>query len=165
MDTLKTAIAIRAYSERPDREPLGMRPPSKDTKASPWTLVFDCETTIDATQQLRVGFYQVRNGDHLDQEGVFFDPTTITYSEENLILDYALSRDLKFLTVKEFRVEVFLRYGYTRCGTIVGFNLPFDLSRIALDHSPARQHMRGGFSFELTRDSEDPRVTIQNVEV
>jgi len=30
---------------------------------SPWTLVFDTETTIDAAQQLRVGFYQVRKDD------------------------------------------------------------------------------------------------------
>ena len=139
MDILEMAIAIRAYSERPDRVPLGARPPSTDIEASPWTLVFDCETTIDATQQLRVGFYQVRRGDDLDQEGVFFDSATITCAEEAFIHEYAKSHDLTMLTVTEFRVNIFLKYGYVRGGTIVGFNLPFDLSRIALDHSPARR--------------------------
>ena len=38
----RTAIAIRAYSEDPDRDPVGLRPPSPDGDASPWTLVFDC---------------------------------------------------------------------------------------------------------------------------
>ena len=43
---------------------------------SPWTLVFDTETTIDAAQQLRVGFYQVRKDEGLDREGVFYDPNS-----------------------------------------------------------------------------------------
>ena len=65
--------------------------------------------------------------------------------------------------MKKFRVEVFLKYGDTRCGTIVGFNLPFDLSRIALDHGPARRHMRGGFSFHMTPNNDDPRVRVKHL--
>lgn len=72
MDILETKIAIRAYSERPDKSPLGSRPFGKEHEPSPWTLIFDCETTIDAVQQLRVGFFQVRNGEALEIEGVFF---------------------------------------------------------------------------------------------
>ena len=47
-------IAIRAYSERPNHEPLGSRPPSADQEASEWTLLFDCETTVDAAQKLNL---------------------------------------------------------------------------------------------------------------
>ena len=150
MKPFKTAIAIRAYSEKPGREPVGARPLSNSIEASPQTLVFDCETTIDATQQLRIGFYQVRCEDVLEQEGVFYDRKAITDSELDLVRDYARSHDLKAMTVAAFREDVFLKYGYTQHSTVVGFNLPFDLSRIAMDHGPARRHMRGGFSFRLT---------------
>lgn len=160
---LRTTIAIRAYSEDPDRDPVGMRPPSAETEVSPWTLVFDCETTIDATQRLRFGFYQIRHGVRLDQEGIFYDPTAVTEDEGALLSNYAGVRHLKVLTIETFRTEIFLKYGYMRCATLVGFNLPFDISRIALDHGPARRSMRGGFSFELSRNGEDPRVRVKHL--
>lgn len=163
MDILQTKIAIRAYSERPDRVPLGTRPFGTELQPSPWTLIFDCETTIDAIQQLRVGFFQVRKGKTLEIEGIFVDPSTITASEEKLIQAYADTRSLLVLTVSEFRSNIFLKYGYIRCGTVVGFNLPFDLSRIALSHSPARRSMREGFSFALTQDKQDPRVRVKHL--
>ena len=163
MDILKTAIAIRAYTERPDQEPLGAKPLGRESEPSPWTLVFDCETTTDAIQQLRVGFFQVRKDSALHMEGVFFDSQSITEAEEGIIREYALARSLRVMPVGEFRSTVFLKYGYRRHGTIVGFNLPFDLSRIALGHGPARRHMRGGFSFTLTRDSDDPRVRVKHL--
>jgi hypothetical protein len=140
-----------------------MRPPSAETEVSPWTLVFDCETTIDATQRLRFGFYQIRNGEKLDQEGVFYDPSAITADEETLLSNYATLRHLQKLTIEAFRTEIFLKYGYRRRGTVVGFNLPFDISRIALDHGPARRSMRGGFSFEISRNGEDPRVRVKHL--
>ncbi|RLW55434.1 MAG: hypothetical protein B6D76_03795 [gamma proteobacterium symbiont of Stewartia floridana] len=163
MDTFETNIAIRAYSECPDKLPLGSRPFAKEHEPSPWTLIFDCETTIDAVQQLRVGFYQVRNGKALEIEGIFFDPATISVPEEKLIRDYAVINNLTILTVAEFRSDIFLKYGYIRCGTVVGFNLPFDLSRIALSHSPARRSMREGFSFALTQYKQDPRVRVKHL--
>ncbi|MGE0621624.1 MAG: hypothetical protein AB7I04_01850 [Pseudomonadales bacterium] len=45
----------------------------------------------------------------------------------------------------------------------MGFNLPFDLSRIAIAHGPARGHMRGGFSFIVSEDSDDPRVRVKHL--
>jgi hypothetical protein len=162
-DCLRTAIAIRAYSEHPDRDPVGTRPPSSETDTSPWTLVFDCETTIDATQRLRFGFYQIRNGETLDQEGIFYDPNAITSHEQELLDEHARLRNLQLLTIEAFRSDIFLKYGYTRCGTVVGFNLPFDLSRIAIDHGPERRSMRGGFSLELSRNGEDPRVRVKHL--
>lgn len=163
MDILETKIAIRAYSERPDRVPLGSRPFGTELEPSPWTLIFDCETTIDAIQQLRVGFFQVRKGKTLEIEGIFVDPSNITASEEKLIQAYADTHSLIVLTISEFRSNIFLKYGYIRCGTVVGFNLPFDLSRIALSHSPARRSMREGFSFALTQDKQDPRVRVKHL--
>lgn len=160
---LQSAIAIRAYSERPDREPLGSRLPGADVEASEWTLVFDCETTVDAAQQLRFGFFQIRRHEHLEREGIFFDARTLTTSEGALLKTFAKSRHLELLAVAEFNSGVFLKYGYVRQATIVGFNLPFDLSRLAVGHGSARRDMRGGFSFDLTGKSQDPRVRVKHL--
>lgn len=162
-ECLRTAIAIRAYSEDPERDPVGTRPLRAEIDASPWALVFDCETTIDATQRLRFGFYQLQLHKVLEEEGIFYDPSAITRDEIALLGTYAAMRDLRLLTIDVFRSEIFIKYGYIRCGTVVGFNLPFDLSRIAIDHGPARRSMRGGFSFQITCNSFDPRVRVKHL--
>jgi hypothetical protein len=162
-DCLETPIAVRVYTERPDRDPLGSRAPRADRKPSEWGLVFDCETTTDAVQQLRVGSFQVREEEKLDREGLFFDSQTLTNDEKRLLHRYVQEHELELLPVSQFRTDIFLKYGYVRRGTIVGFNLPFDISRIAVGHGPARGEMRGGFSFYLTLKPDDPRVRVKHI--
>jgi hypothetical protein len=157
------SIAIRAYSERPNHKPLAARP-NTDSMPSKWTLVFDCETTIDASQRLRFGFYQIRCGDALEREGIFYDPTALTPTDVDVLRSYIRRCPIDLITIREFRTRVFLKYGYLRQGTIVGFNLPFDISRIAVGHGSARRGMRGGFSFDLTGKQEDPRVRVKHLD-
>jgi hypothetical protein len=163
VSVFETAIAVRAYTERPDREPLGNLPGKKGLTASKWTVVFDCETSIDATQRLRVGFFQTRDKSRLERHGVFIDQNATTESQEVLIREYAVSNGLEVLTVAEFRAGILLKYGYTRHATIVGFNLPFDISRVALGHGVARRDKRGGYSFLLTHNSDDPRIRVKHL--
>lgn len=106
-DLFEAPIAVRAYSERPNREPLGSRPLSADAEASEWTMVFDCETTIDAVQRLRFGFFQVRRGDVLDREGVFYDAAALSAAEIRLLRTYTNFQVLELLTIAEFRTCVF----------------------------------------------------------
>jgi hypothetical protein len=163
MNVFKTEIAIRAYTERPGRDPLGSLPAKMGLTPSKWTIVFDCETSVEANQQLRVGFFQTREKSKLERSGLFFDPSAISESEERLIRSYASLHNLEVLTIAQFRTDVLLKYGYTRHATIVGFNLPFDISRIALDHGVARRDKRGGYSFLLTRNSEHPRIRVKHL--
>ncbi|MFN0303063.1 MAG: hypothetical protein ACKVQU_22215 [Burkholderiales bacterium] len=156
-------IAVRAYSERPDRKPLGSRPPSAGIEASEWTLVLDCETTIDAAQRLKLGFFQVRRGAVLEREGAFCDPNALTKAEQALLRTFTREHGIELLTVAQFRTDVLLKYGYRRHATIVGFNFPFDISRIAVGHGSARGEMRGGFSFDLTGKDVDPRVRVKHL--
>jgi hypothetical protein len=159
----ETRIAIRAYSENPNREPVGLRSPNPESEASSWTLAFDCETTTDASQRLLFGFYQVRDGGALDEEGIFYEPNMTTADDRAILHEYAGPRNLEVVTIDDFRSRIFLKHAYHRCATVVGFNLPFDISRIALDHGPARRNMRGGFSFELSPNGEDPRVRVKHL--
>ena len=50
--------------------------------------------------------------------------------------------------------EIFFGIGYDLRATIVGFNLPFDLSRLAIRHGSARgKLMQGGFTLQLSQQS------------
>jgi hypothetical protein len=159
-----TEIFVRAYTEKPGAKPLGSKQGAKgNDEPSEWALVFDCETTVDAAQRLRVGFFQVRKSGELMREGVFYDPEALSEADLGTLASYATAQRIEALPVALFRTEVFLTVGYLWRGAIVGFNLSFDLSRIAIDHGPARGSMRGGFTFKLTPDTRDPAVRVKHL--
>jgi len=156
-------IAVRAYTEKPGFKPVsGKGRTSFLDEPSQWTLIFDTETTICPAQSLRVGSYQLRYGGVLEQEGLFFDPTTLSVTDQTAIENYTSTHDLRLITVAQFRRFLLYR-GFTLNASIVGFNLPFDISRIAINHGPARRHMRGGFSFKLSQYPDQPAVRIKHL--
>lgn len=156
-------IAVRAYTEKRAAKRRGGGGGAVNDTPSEWALVFDCETTIDAAQRLRVGAYQIRNGGTLDEEGLFFDGEALDPEELLILGEYARERDLRCLSRAEFVDWVFYKYGHERRGSIIGFNLPFDLSRIAIAHGPARGSMRGGFSFRLSSDARKACVRVKHL--
>ena len=159
-----TQIAVRWYTEVPRSQPVGGKSKRQRLpQPSEHALIFDCETTIDAAQALRVGFFQSRKEGILEREGLFFDAETLSEPDIAVILAYAESNGLEALSIKDFRTDVFLKIGYHWQGNVIGFNLPFDISRIAEDHSEARGSLRGGFSFSLTTDKHDPRVRVKHL--
>ena len=157
-------IYVRAYTEKPGAKPVGSKPGAKGKdEASEWSLVFDCETSTDPAQRVRFGVYQVRHFKTLKQEGFFFDTEAISTDELKTLKHYAKTKGLEAITVEAFRSEILLQYGYQLSGRVIGFNLPFDLSRIALDQSEARGSMRGGFTFKLSPDTRDPNVRVKHI--
>jgi transposase-like protein len=160
MDSL--AISLRAFVKDINAKPRG----SSDWKpppASRWTLVFDTETTTDPSQRLRFGCYQLRKGEVLDEAGLFFDPNVLSEDERRTLETFAAAHRLKCMTHTAFVEDVFFRRGYELRATIVGFNLPFDISRLALGWVPARGKMRGGFSFKLSEKWWRPRVQVKHL--
>ena len=130
--------------------------------SSEWTLIFDCETTIDASQKLRFGTYQVRDGGELWQAGLFYDPANVSQCELSLLQLSAANEGMELLTRDEFVDQIFFGIGYGYRAAIVGFNLPFDLSRIAIRQGSAKGRMRGGFSFALSHDKRPPHVQVKH---
>src|SRR5262249_3718585 len=57
---------------------------------------------------------------------------------------------------------VFFKYAYARNALCIGFNLPFDLSRLAISQSTAKK-WRGAFSFALSENSYRPRVRVKHL--
>jgi len=156
----RLSIALRAYAEPPRPKSRGKRPMPCPSE---WTLIFDTETRIDAGQALRFGTYQVRESLELDEAGLFYRPEVVSDDEVAVLTDYAKRNGLRLLTQAAFINDVFFGIGYDLRATIVGFNLPFDISRLAIGFGPARGRMRGGFSFTLSDDKRRPHVQVKHL--
>lgn len=168
-------IAIRAFAG-PQFAPKAMVTGEKSGRrraaapASGWTLIFDTETTTHPGQALRFGTYQFRNGEELDEEGIFYDPEGVTESELACLTSYADIHGLKLRTRAAFVDEVFFARAYQLRATFVGFNLPFDISRLAIKHATARTPldsetvtMRGAFTSKLSEQKIYPHVRIKHM--
>lgn len=161
-------LAIRAYAapqvvagmEPP--KPKGKRRPSR-AGASPWQVVFDTETTSCAGQALRFGTYQVRYAGELKEAGIFYAPDGVTPAELNALRRHAVTAGLRLLNRDEFADQIFFAIGWQLRATIIGFNLPFDISRIAIRHSSARTGMRGGFSFKISKQKIYPNIQVKHL--
>lgn len=151
-------IALRAYAHATKA-----RKPPKSVTASDWSLTFDCETRTDPGQALRFGAYQFRKGAELKEAGLFYDPEGISAKEVLSLRRFAKREGLDVRTRDEFVDEVIFRRAYQLRARIIGFNLPFDISRLAIAHGPARRGMYGGFTFTLSRQKIFPHVRVKHL--
>ena len=156
-------IQLRAYVE--GRAGSDWRPDHQWTSGI--TLTFDTETFSDPSQRLRFGAYQVRHDGRLIERGLFHADDMPASDLMVLRATFARLRPttdgekLELRTRAEFVEKVFFEWGFEVGGLIIGFNLPFDLSRIATRHSYAKKDMKGGFSFTLAEDR--PRVRVKHL--
>lgn len=151
-------VALRAYADAPKAKPQWQA-----IGASPWALIFDTETATDAGQALRFGSYQLRNDGRLIEAGLFYDPEGISPGELETLRAFAERERLLVRTRDEFVDEVLFHRAYQLRARIVGFNLPFDISRLAIGHGPARRAMYGGFTFTLSQQKIWPNVRVKHL--
>ena len=163
-------IALRAYAKPKAVGAITELSAKEKTKrksdklnASPWVIVFDTETTTAADQALRFGIYQVRNGGQLHEAGIFYDAFAVSATELDVVVRHAQANGLKLVTLDEFVDLILYKIGYQLRAAIVGFNLPFDISRIAIGHGSARTEMRGGFTFQLSKQKYWPRLQVKHI--
>lgn len=162
--TMHTPIFVRAYTEKPkDKHDASSSKPSRKSRFPRYQIIFDCETRTDAAQTLRFGVFQVREHGSLLRAGIFYDPHELPANEVALIKAYSAGKGMTCGTVEEFRLKVMIKLGYRAAAAIIGFNLPFDISRIARSHSPARGSMRGGFTFSISDGSFDPNIRVKHL--
>ena len=101
--------------------------------ASPWTLTFDCETTTHPGQTLRFGAYQLRNAGALVESGLVLRSRGHVYAEELETPSPSTPprTGLNCGPVEGFVDDVFFGRAWQLRATLIGFNLPFDISRLA----------------------------------
>jgi hypothetical protein len=135
--------------------------------ASRWQLIFDTETHRSLGQAIRILTWQTRKDGKLRERGVAYEPGQITDAEIATVQAYARRRGLTVLTVREWVVRVLHLIAVKRRGLVIGFNLPFDLSRLALAHAATKprysRRMAGGWSFRIADRPWVPRVQIKRV--
>jgi hypothetical protein len=171
-------LAIRVYPE-----PLIAKeraPARRPWKRPESMLVFDTETTVDATQRLLFGSYRFIDQGECKEEGLFYaddlakkDLKTLQGYVAKHRADTAGMTQLKLLSRTEFLKKLYKSI-YKGRAFLAAFNLPFDLSRLGFDVSAARREYSGGFSLGLWtyrdkrgRDRSDPnrpRITIKHID-
>ena len=132
------------------------------------TLVLDTETTTDTQQELRFGIAQVYADDRLTRTILF--KGQVGEAEERTISAWAETHRAEVLTVERFVSEVFLPLAVAMQAVVIGFNLPFDLSRIAADWEP-KVKIAGKDAWTLwllprsnPKAAYTPRIRIQRVD-
>ena len=170
-------ILLRAYCEATTKEPR-----TKVPKTPKWLLVFDTETMTDESQRLRFGTYQVWEKGRLQEEGLFYDKVSPA-ELDMLTAEAPKHRCAEPLSVEDFVHKIFLPVAFKAGGLVVGFNLPFDLSRLATRHAaarvsragrtkdeiaagaplkPADRFMVGGFTFQLSPSEDQPWLRVKH---
>ena len=115
-------------------------------------FVFDTETRTESSQRLTFGSYRFLVDNELREEGLFY-AEDLPPKDRKTLERYVAAHDrrgsrLLLLTRREF-LKKFYKAVYKGRALLVGFNLPFDLSRIAFTAHPARGRFAGGFSLAI----------------
>ena len=113
-------------------------------------LVFDTETTTDAAQRLLYGFFRIYDRDRLVQEGLIA-AEVMDHESMAVIAEFAAKNRLPIFSRERFVEDVFYPEVYREGTLCVGFNLPFDLTRIAVHAGVGRGQNRRKFRIVLTR--------------
>jgi hypothetical protein len=168
----KLPILLRAFAVPMDmtaKPAKGKRPKRIVPPVDPADLhlVFDTETTSDAAMRCRIGCYRIYREGVLVEERLFYDPREAFPDDIATLLAYAEKHGLAApITLAAFRR--LLRKVYDAGGQIVGFNLPFDLSRIAIGSAAAKppkwnRRMKGAHSLQLWDSRFAPRIQVKHI--
>jgi DNA polymerase type B, organellar and viral len=137
-------------------------------------VVFDCETNADETQRLSFASCRIYQGDRLRLEILFYgDNLPVRDGEGYAELQRYVARmqsdapsdlgtrrkPIVLMSCTEFLESVFYPLAYRGHALVVGFNLPFDLTRIARMAAPTKQH--DGFSLSIWENPNRPRLRIR----
>jgi hypothetical protein len=172
-DALITALRVFAVRSRRDEdaEESAPEPEPRPKRAYPHeVLVFDTETRSEPAQRLLFGVWRLYRdpaygepGATCIEEGIFYpddlaetDPAGFDrlqrYADEvRAGTDAGFATRIAFMPLSLWLSERFYRFawGHRHNCHVVGYNLPFDLGRLASYWSPARGYYRGGWSLGL----------------
>src|SRR5208283_3715491 len=126
-------------------------------------LVFDTETTTDQNQNVKFGFFKIYQNGMFQHQGLFFNPITLNDTDINTLKAYAKKHDIPLYPLEEFVDDVFYQEVFHKRTLCVGFNLAFDISRIAAKSVNARKNNRQGFTVYLSKNPANPPITIQQI--
>jgi hypothetical protein len=150
-------------------EPAGKRRRKRRSRYEGWrstrfgerVLVFDTETTTDRTQRLLYGWFRTYVNGGLAEEGLIV-AEDLSPKDLEIINRYARRERVPVYTREAFVDEIFYPEVYGLGALCVGFNLPFDLTRIAIHAGQGRGKNASKFYIELSRRVRWPRLHIES---
>ena len=174
-------IFLRAYAVPADKKQKRRRSANAgdDSKWPEHALVFDTETRITADQSLTFGVYRCCALGHDDyivtEEGIFYaddlptkDRKVLQTHMRTAVSDVAsFPPRFPLYSRSEFMKRVFWPAIKYKGALVVGFNLPFDLARLALDWSRGEKDEWSLTMSQYSDGAENrnyPRVTIQPID-
>ncbi|AKB21873.1 hypothetical protein MSWH1_1602 [Methanosarcina sp. WH1] len=157
-------VAVRGYTQRLEKKGEYRSFRHYDTPLRHnRVLVFDTETTIDQYQNFKIGYFQIYQDGVIQHEGLFHDPTILNERENKILEAYSKNHNLNLYLLDEFIDNVFYPEVFELKTLCNGYNLAFDISRIAKRSGDSRGRNRGGFTLTLSDDPFKPPVIIRKL--
>lgn len=157
-------IALRGYTKR---NVIGETPKTSSRFYTPMThdrvLVFDTETTTDHYQNLKIGYFRVYQSGYRQHHGLFYHPYMLDDKEIQILEDFAKKEHIPLYEVDEFIDVVFYKEVFEKRSLCVGFNLAFDISRLAFEVGQSRRKNKGGFTLHLSWRTWNPPIIIKKL--
>ena len=154
-------IYLRAHTvQREKQQPKHQSRFQSPKKWPDYVLVFDCESDLSADQGLTFGswrFCELRGAEYVCVDEGFFHDESLSTGEIEELRKFVRARTPETADDGSSRLHLYPRSKFVRevlgmaiqaRAMIVGFNLPFDLSRLALDWESS---IKGGWSLILSQ--------------
>jgi len=167
---VKHEIYLRCHTRILDEKPAQKQRTKKPPPQLKYVLVLDTETTIDARQSLNFGAYQFceadSDGNYICREEGLFHSDDLDTAQLEVLRKYIRNENRKKIGNQRPKLKLYSRsafvekvmYTAIQAGAaIVAFNLPFDLSRLAVEYRVARAAGKRGWSFVVFR-YKDPKT-------
>lgn len=136
-------------------------PNNKPKSSNSVILAFDTETTSDQYQNLLFGTCGKWVNGKLQYFYLFY-ADELEKSKIDIIKSLGESKKYIVLSRKEFVERIFYPNVYHARAKCVGFNLPFDLSRLAIYFGKSRK-MHNGFTLRLADNPNLPNIVIKSI--
>jgi hypothetical protein len=161
---MKHEIYLRSHTRILDENPEQNRGSKRPSSAFRYVLLLDTETTTDAKQSLNFGAYQFceadSNGNYACLEEGLFYSDDLDATQLEVLRKYVQDENRKKTGIRRYKLKLYSRSAFVEKvmytaiqanSAIVAFNLPFDLSRLAVEYRVGRGGGKGGWSFVLFR--------------
>lgn len=158
-------IAVRGYTVKAKESNTNTYPnnPTEIPLRHDRVLVLDTETTIDHYQTVKIGYFQIYQDTYIQHEGIFYSTYTLSDNEKKVLDTYVSNKNIPVYTLDEFIDTVFYPEVFGFKTLCIGYNLPFDISRISKHVGDSREKNRGGFTFTLSDNRFNPPIIIKKM--
>ena len=155
-----TDIFVRAFTDYEHKA----KSIQSDNHNPNFQLIFDTETTTDQNQNLLFGscLIRIKISSGFKEEWYLFYGN-IPEDKKEIIEDYGKEHNIKVMSVRDFIHGIFYPYAYRMKAEVIGFNLPFDLSRLSIHYGISRDPS-DAFSFKFSEDVRNPRIRIRSID-